>query len=73
MPDKNDATPEAIDLNTAETKKRIEALALAIRDEMGSLTQEELELLYVAVLFMQQNSKCNYPKFNSKPQPLSIS
>lgn len=47
---KNAAPPSAQD--AMETKKRMEALARAIRDEMGSMTQEELERLYAAVVFM---------------------
>lgn len=53
MPDdkKNAKLPSAKD--ATETKRRMEELARAIRDEMGSLTQEELEQLYVAVVLMR--------------------
>ena len=43
---------DTVDQDAIETKKRVEALALAIREEMGSLTQEELEKLYAAVVLM---------------------
>ena len=47
-------TERPLDQDAIETKKRMEALAQAIRDEMGSLTQEELEKLYAVVAFMEK-------------------
>lgn len=49
MPDNKKNTVQPSTQEAMETKKRMEALARAIRDEMGSLTQEELERLYAAV------------------------
>ena len=43
---------DTVDQDAIETKKRMAALAQAIREEMGSLTQEELEKLYAAVVLM---------------------
>ena len=53
MPDdkQNNGMPSALD--ATETKKRMEALARAIYEEMGSLNQEELERLYAAVTLME--------------------
>ncbi len=52
MPDDKKDMGKHLDKDALDTKKRMEALARAIRDEMGSLTQEELERLYAMVAFM---------------------
>ena len=54
MPANKKNTERPLDLDAIETKKRMEALAQAIRDEMGSMTQEELERLYAVVAFMEK-------------------
>ena len=52
MPDNKKDTDKPLAVDAVETKKRMEALAQAIYDEMGSLTQEELERLYAVVALM---------------------
>lgn len=52
MPDDKKNTVQPSAQNALDIKKCMEALARAIRDEMGSLTQEELERLYAMVVFM---------------------
>ena len=54
MPANKKDTPQPLDQDAIETKKRMEKLAQAIRDEMGSLTREELERLYAVVAFMEK-------------------
>ena len=52
MPDRK-KDPEKFSAQDAmETKKRMESLAQAIRDEMASMTQEELERLYASIALM---------------------
>lgn len=53
MSENERSTNDPLDSNALETKKRMEELARAIRDEMGSMTQEELERLYAAIALMQ--------------------
>lgn len=52
MSDDKKNTEQPSGKDALETKKRMESLALAIHEEMGSLTQEELERLYAAVVLM---------------------
>ncbi len=53
MPDDKHDNGALSALDAQETKKRMEALARAIREEMGSMTQEELERLYAAVVLIE--------------------
>ncbi|SBW04123.1 hypothetical protein KL86DPRO_20262 [uncultured delta proteobacterium] len=53
MPDDKQDNGMPSDKDPQETKRRMEKLARAIRDEMGSMTQEELERLYAAVVLME--------------------
>lgn len=53
MPDDKHNTNALLDNAALETKKRMEELARAIHEEMGSLTQEELERLYAAVVLLE--------------------
>ena len=54
MPNDKQGADKPLDQKAMDTKKRMEALARAIHEEMGSLTQEELERLYAVVVLMEQ-------------------
>jgi hypothetical protein len=56
MPDNKQDNGMPTDRDETDTKKRMEALARAIRDEMGSMTQEELERLYAAVMLIDMRN-----------------
>ena len=57
MPDNKKDICKPLATGAVETKKRMEALAQAIYDEMGSLTQEELERLYAVVALMGERDE----------------